>query len=208
MPTGFSSGPDGDEPRMSAGAKPFLAHKGYRSDDILVRECLLGTESAWTELVDKYRNLIYSIPIRSGFSPDDASEIFQSVCLMLLRDLRALREPQALPAWLIRLTTRKCASFRKDRLVHNEIQPDSALETRGLPEAVMEQVEREQMFREALAEGTPECARLIRLLFLEHPPLSYDQAAAALGLARGSIGATRMRCLEKLRRTLEKKGFR
>jgi len=193
---------------MSSGTKLSLTRKGFRSDEILVRECLLGSESAWTELVNKYRNLIFSIPIRSGFSSEDASEIFQSVCLMLLRDLRALREPQALPAWLMRLTARKCASFRKDRFAHSEIQPDSALETRGLPEAVVEQLEREQMFREALAEGSPECARLIHLLFLHHPPLSYDEAAAELGLARGSIGATRMRCLEKLRRTLEKKGFR
>jgi len=181
---------------------------GYRSDEVLVRECLLGTESAWTELVDKYRNLIYSIPTRSGFSPEDSSEIFQSVCLMLLRDLHALREPQALPAWLMRLTARKCASFRKNQFVHNQIQPDSALETRGLPETVVEQIEREQMFREALAEISPECARLVHLLFLHNPPMSYDQAAAELGLARGSIGATRMRCLEKLRRTLEQKGFR
>jgi RNA polymerase sigma factor (sigma-70 family) len=193
---------------MSSGAKPSLLRKGYRKDDVLVRECLLGSESAWAELIDKYKNLIYSIPIRSGFSVEDAKEIFQSVCLMILRDLHALREPQALAAWLMRLTARSCASYRKDQFVHSEIAPNSALETRGLPENVMQEIEQEQMFREALGEVSPECAHLIELLFLHNPPLSYDEAAAELGLARGSIGATRMRCLEKLRRALEKKGFR
>jgi RNA polymerase sigma factor (sigma-70 family) len=192
---------------MSSGAKPSFSRKGYRKDEVLVRECLLGTESAWVELLDKYKKLIYSIPVKSGFSTDDANEIFQSVCLMLLRDLPGLREPQALPAWLIRMTIRKCATFRKDRLVYTEIEPDAAIETRSLPDKEVQQLEREQMFRESLAEMSPECARLIHLLFLANPPVSYDEAAAALGLARGSIGATRMRCLEKLRRVLEKKGF-
>src|SRR5579884_329269 len=120
MRTGYSfTARLADRPSMSSGAKPSLLRKSYRKDDVLVRECLLGSESAWAELVDKYKNLIYSIPIRSGFSVEDASEIFQSVCLMMLRDLHALREPQALPAWLIRLTARTCASYRKERFVHS-----------------------------------------------------------------------------------------
>jgi RNA polymerase sigma factor (sigma-70 family) len=193
---------------MSSSAKSPFARRGYRKDDLLVRECLLGTEAAWSELIDKYKKLIYSIPVKSGFSAEDANEIFQAVCFTLLRDLPQLREPQALPAWLIRLTMRKCASFRDERLVYTEISPDAALETNELPEKLVQQLEREQIFREAIAETSPECAHLIRLLFFENPPLSYDEAAHALGLAKGSIGATRMRCLERLRRALEKKGFR
>lgn len=193
---------------MSSGAKPFLARRGYRSDALLVSECLLGTESAWSELIEKYKKLIYSIPVKSGFSADDANEIFQSVCLALLHDLPQLREPKALPAWLIRLTVRKCSSYRHDRLVFSEIEPEASIETSGLPDDEVQRLEREQIFREALSETSPECERLIRLLFFESPPLSYEAAAAALGRPKGSVGATRMRCLDKLRRVLEKKGFR
>jgi DNA-directed RNA polymerase specialized sigma24 family protein len=59
-----------------------------------------------------------------------------------------------------------------------------------------------------IAEASPECRRLIDLLFFTNPPLRYEQAAARLGFAKGSIGATRMRCLEKMRSSLQKKGFR
>jgi hypothetical protein len=44
-------------------------------------------------------------------------------------------------------------------------------------------------------------------LFFVHPPRSYQDIAAGLDLAVGSIGFIRGRCLEKLRRRLEEQGF-
>ncbi len=196
---------------MSSGAHPSYALKRFREDEVLVRECLLGSEEAWSELIDKYRNLIFSIPVKYGFSRDDASEIFQAVSFTLLEELSQLREPRALAAWLIKLTARKCARWKHERriFVDAEIDEENLAETGKLPEnGLLEELEREQMLREAITEMSPECRRLIDLLFFANPPRRYDEAAEALGFAKGSIGATRMRCLEKLRLSLEKKGFR
>ncbi len=195
---------------MSSGVKPSYALKPFREDEQLVRECLLGSEEAWSDLIDKYRNLIFSIPVKYGFSREDASEIFQAVCLALLEELSHLREPRALAAWLITLTARKCARWKHERrlFVEAEIDEESFPDTDKLPEGFLEELEREQILREAIAKASPECRRLIDLLFFSNPPLRYDQAAEALGFAKGSVGATRMRCLEKLRSSLEKKGFR
>ena len=195
---------------MSSGANPSYVLKPFREDELLVRECLLGSEEAWSDLIDKYRNLIFSIPVKYGFSTDDASEIFQAVSLTLLQELSRLREPRALAGWLIKLTERKCVRWKNERrvFVDAEIDEESFAGTEKLPEGMIQEFEREQMLREAIAEVSPECRRLIDLLFFANPPLRYDQAAEALGFATGSIGATRMRCLEKLRSSLEKKGFR
>ena len=76
-----------------------------------------------------------------------------------------------------------------------------------LPDEIVRQLEREQMLRSAVSEMSAECKRLIDLLFFTHPPVPYQAAAAELGLATGSMGATRVRCLEKLRQSLEAKGF-
>ena len=65
-------------------------------DTRLVQECLAGNEMAWAALIDKYKNLIYSIPVRWGFSQSDASDIFQSVVAELLSHLGSLRDPKAL----------------------------------------------------------------------------------------------------------------
>jgi RNA polymerase sigma factor (sigma-70 family) len=179
-------------------------------DGLMVQECLKGNEEAWSALIDKYKNLIFSIPIKYGLSPDEAAEIFQAVCISMLQELSQLREPRALAAWLIRITSHKCFRWKEQRnrnidINLQEILPD---EFPKMPEEILCEIEREQIFREALAALSPECQLLLELLFFENPPVPYEELSKTLGLAKGSIGATRMRCLEKLRRGLEKKGFR
>lgn len=188
----------------------FHALKGSREDEVLVQQCLLGNEEAWSSLIDKYKNLIFSIPVKSGFSREDATEIFQAVCLTMLRELPRLREPRALAAWLIKVTSHSCTRWEKDRELYVDLDSNGETipEAGRLPDERLEALEREQLLREVLAEASPECRRLTEALFLRMPPLPYEQVAQTLGLAKGSIGATRMRCLEKLRRSLEKKGFR
>lgn len=185
------------------------ALKGSREDEVLVRECLSGNREAWSALIGKYKKLIFSIPIKYGFSTEDSTEIFQAVCVTLLSDLSQLREPRALAAWIIRATAHKCWSFRRDQRKYGEAQVEE-LETESvekLPDTLLQELEREQLLREAIREQAPECKRLIELLFFSNPPIPYAEAARALGMAKGSIGATRIRCLEKLRRALEKREF-
>jgi DNA-directed RNA polymerase specialized sigma24 family protein len=63
------------------------------------------------------------------------------------------------------------------------------------------------MLREAMVKLTPQCRRLVELLFLETPPRPYAEVAAELGLAPGSIGFTRQKCIDRLRRYLDDLGF-
>ena len=65
----------------------------------------------------------------------------------------------------------------------------------------------EQMLRDATAILPDRCREIVRLLFYQDPPLAYAELARHLGLAEGSIGFIRGRCLGKLRKQLEKKGF-
>lgn len=183
--------------------------EGFEADEALVHECLLGNESAWSTLLDKYANLIFSIPIKRGFSRDEAEDIFQAVCLTLLRELPQLRQPRALAAWLIRLTAHTCTRWKTQQRLYARAELDQESSAAAeLPDELVRQLEHEQLLREALNELAKECRQLIDLLFFSNPPIPYETAAATLGLATGSIGATRMRCLEKLRRSLDEKGFR
>jgi DNA-directed RNA polymerase specialized sigma24 family protein len=76
-----------------------------------------------------------------------------------------------------------------------------------IPPDRLASLEREQMIREAIAALPPRCKEMIDLLFFEHPPLPYNEVAHRLSLARGSIGFIRGRCLKRLKRILEEKGF-
>jgi hypothetical protein len=48
---------------------------------------------------------------------------------------------------------------------------------------------------------------MIRLLFYEQPPLPYNEVAQRLGLATGSIGFIRGRCLKQMENALLESGF-
>jgi RNA polymerase sigma factor (sigma-70 family) len=72
---------------------------------------------------------------------------------------------------------------------------------------MLEALEREQSVREAIALLPPRCAEMIRLLFYEHPPLPYAEVARRLGLATGSIGFIRGRCLQRLQKALQDLGI-
>jgi RNA polymerase sigma factor (sigma-70 family) len=181
-----------------------------RSDSYLVEQCRKGIESAWTELIDKYKNLIFSIPIHYGFAEEDSADIFQAVCMDLLAELPRLREPQALPAWLIQVARNKCF-HRKHSLQRNNVQQiddfDPPAASINEPENLATQVQREQILREALSELSPQCRHLVEMLFFETPPRPYEEVARELKLAQGSIGFTRRSCLEKLKERLEVLGY-
>jgi RNA polymerase sigma factor (sigma-70 family) len=182
------------------------------SDAQLVRACLAGDERAWDALITKYKTLIYSIPSRYGAPPEDCADIFQSVCLELFTELPRLRKAGALRAWLISVTAH--ASLRwKRRVVRRaereryDVAEDTVPAEGALPPELMAEVERAQMVRDAIAELQPRCREMIRLLFYHQPPIPYQDVARRLGLATGSIGFIRGRCLQRLARSLEKAGF-
>ncbi len=182
------------------------------SDERLVAACRKGDQHAWAALVDKYKNLIFSIPIKLGLY-DDAADIFQAVCLDLLTGLPRLREPRALPKWLMQTCYHKCLQARRraeKNIPLSEENGEVPVEDGSpstLPDDMLLQIEKEQMVRDAIAELSPRCERMVRMLFFETPPRPYEEVAKELGIATGSIGFIRGRCLVKLKQQLENMGF-
>jgi len=192
----------------SAATAPGIAW----TDERLVNHCLKGDERAWTALIDKYKNLIFSIPIKYGASREDAADVFQAVCLELFSELPKLRKPGALRSWLISIAVHKAFHWKKKLRRQSDVEMpgvDQEHLERSIPEtrAFVEELEREQMVRDAVARLPARCKEMIRLLFYEQPPIPYNQLSRRLGLATGSIGFIRGRCLKRLQTLLDDMGF-
>ena len=179
-------------------------------DTRLVRECIGGKEEAWCALISKYKNLIFSIPIKYGFSADESTDIFQAVCLDLLSELPNLRKVKALPKWIMQVTAHKCF-HRKQQERRTEVSDpnDKQFEqsTPARAEEILREAEDEQGLRQAMSELSPRCRQLVRMLFYDEPARPYQEIAETLGIAVGSIGFIRQRCLERLRKRLLEAGF-
>lgn len=182
---------------------------GNGEDARLIAACLQGSQEAWEALIDKYKRLIYSIPFKFGAGPEDAADVFQSVCIEVFNSLTHLRNAESLRSWLITVTVRQSYRWKKKQSNHVELdamEPEMAEELAAVPETML-QIQQEQIVREVVDKLPPRCAQLVRLLFFEQPPLPYAEVARRLGLATGSIGFVRGRCLERLRKILVESGF-
>jgi len=179
------------------------------TDADLIHRCLAGDQQAWAALIDRYKNLIYSIPIKLGMH-QDAGDVFQAVCVSWLANLSQLRKERALPKWLIQTCYHECLRHQRSAgrtLGLDTTETQSPVDQRPLAENILIESEEEQTLRSAVAEMPERCAQLIRMLFFESPTRAYTEIADQLGLATGSIGFLRGRCLSRLRKYLEKKGF-
>lgn len=178
----------------------------------LVERCIQGDQRAWEEFISKYKRLIFSIPmITCGASPEDAADVFQAVCIEALNSLVQLKNVQSLRSWLITVTLRQSYRWKRKQKNHLELdamEPNTVEEIATVPPTdMLAQLEQEQIVRQVVAKLHPRQQELVRLLFFEQPPVPYTDVAKRLGLATGSIGLIRARCLEKLRETLMASGF-
>ncbi|MGA9771337.1 MAG: sigma-70 family RNA polymerase sigma factor [Blastocatellia bacterium] len=185
-----------------------------RGDRELIIACLDGDSTAWETLITRYQRLIYSIPMKSRLSPDDAADIFQSVCLKLYEKLSTLRDHERVSSWLITTTTREVwrvsARNRRDATTNsgdeeNEDAMSQIPSTGPLADEQRQALEQQQIVRQSI-EALPErCRNLVTMLFYEKDELSYADIARRMNMPVPSVGPTRARCLEKLKKLLQDK---
>jgi|ERR1041385_2673621 RNA polymerase sigma factor (sigma-70 family) len=181
----------------------------YRSDAELIQACLEGDGDAWAVLVNRYRRLIYSIPFKWGLQREDAMEIFQAVWLDCFQELHSLRDIDRLQAWLVRIAVRKCHRFKTTKVAKPEnveiMETDHVSEDPS--EELFRRLDQEHMIGMAMDKLTGRCRDVIRALFFEDPFPGYAALAGRLGLSANSIGFTRDRCLERMRKLLADQGY-
>lgn len=172
-------------------------------DAELVGRCLVGDESAWDELLRRHRPLVISIAARHGLRGDAAEDIYQATCVTMLERLELLRDHRSLAAWVATTVARKCWRRRAERgLV--ELPADRASDG-PLLEAALVEARQLAAVREALDEMPEPCRSLLRELFVDD--LAHADVARRHGIAVGSVGVYRRRCLDRLAKRLRARGW-
>lgn len=187
------------------------------SDAGLLLACRRGEADAWNMLVNRYQRLIYTIPRRAGLDDDQAAEVFQRTFARLLENLDRIRQPESIHAWLVTTARRETLRIIRQQSVEQSIPyadyPDNTLRGEAihiddpLPNEALERLEEQHLLRLTMTSMDERCRCLLTLLYSRADPPSYAEVAAVLDMPEGSLGPTRARCLEKLRRLLERAGF-
>jgi RNA polymerase sigma factor (sigma-70 family) len=170
----------------------------------LVARARSGETQAWNELVERYAPLISAICRRHRLDRVDAEDVSQSVWLRVVAQLDTIREPAALPGWIATTTRRECG--RVVRAARGPHAASYALDAENLPDGQAEvagqellAAERRAALHEAFTDLPGAWQQLVTELTMD-PPTPYAEVSARLGIPVGSIGPTRSRCLNRMRR--------
>ena len=174
------------------------------SAGFLMSRVKTGDRQAWDALVERYAPLIWSICRIYRLNGTDAQDVGQRVWLHLVAHVGEIREPAALPGWLVTTTRRECA--RALRSACQELPGERMLDVENIAaekdrtaEDELLAAERHAALREALTSLPPAWQRLMAMLAAD-PPVPYAEISSRLSIAVGSIGPTRARCLDRIRR--------
>jgi RNA polymerase sigma factor (sigma-70 family) len=189
--------------------RPELARIGAE-DAALVARCRDGDGAAWTALVKRHQRLVYAIVMRVGLDQHSAADVFQTVFARLVQHLPRIADPERLQGWiavtakreaLLQLRrSRRTVSMSRDNDEDDAPEWDFA-DSAPLPGDVLDELQQQDRLRHALNRLDERSRTLLLLLFrADDDKVSYDEVARQMGMSIGSIGPTRARCLEKLRR--------
>jgi len=191
-----------DDPR-SVTAPPSRPDRNARIAG-MVNAAREGSEDALGQIVTELSPLLWHVARAAGLSSCEAEDVVQTVWMRLLSHLDGIRTSAALTGWLVVTTRReawrvRAAGRRQLPADHDWLAalPDTGP---GSEEQVIIDDQRRALWV-AIGQLSRRCQELLRIIaFVPHP--DYQAVAAELGMAVGSIGPTRGRCLAKLRAML------
>lgn len=173
-----------------------------------VRRAAAGDKAAWDAIVESFSGLVWSIATSHRLGQADSAEVVQTTWLRLVENLDRLREPARLGGWLATTAGREALRLLRLRgreiITDDEARFDDAPSALPNPEDAALGTERKHQMRRAFAKLPERCRRLLHLVIVVSPP--YTEVAAILEMPIGSIGPTRARCLDRLRKLLDADG--
>jgi RNA polymerase sigma factor (sigma-70 family) len=177
---------------------------------LLVQAAAEGNQDAWNALVDRFSSTVWAIARGHRLNSADAADVFQTTWLRVVEHLDRIEQPERVGAWIGTTARREC--LRVLRISGRQVPSGEDFDVLVDP-ASSEPPERELIATERrrvvhhLVEQLPTRSQLLLRLLSADSPLSYRDISEALSMPIGSIGPTRARALEQLRRLATNAGF-
>jgi RNA polymerase sigma factor (sigma-70 family) len=176
------------------------------STTTLLRRATKGDPSAWEEIVRRYSPLVVTRVRTFRLQDADTLDAVQMTWLRLAENCQRIRCPEHLGGWLATTATHECIRICRQGK-HTTLTTEATWENTPDPTTSLEQhiidTETMQVLRDLVTDLPPRQRTLIQALFTTNPR-SYAEVARTTGIPIGSIGPTRARALEQLRRSLNK----
>ncbi len=173
-------------------------------DQELIRDYAAdGSQAAFTALVNRHVDLVYTAARRQVQSPDLAEEVTQTVFIALARHARELKPGTPLAAWLY-LVTRRAALDALRRESRRLVREQTAFELAAMKSNSPAWSQIEPLLDEAMEALAETDRRAILLRYFEN--LSLRDVGQRLGSSEDAAQKRVGRALEQLRAFFSKRG--
>ena len=176
-----------------------------RSDIEIVGMVLRGNSAAYSILLDRYRNYVFTIVSKNVSSREAAEEISQDVFLKAYRFLADFNGDSKFSTWLYTIANNTALShLRKKGLNTINVEPaiieqlDRAVSAANAIDAKTEK----KMIQTALAKLPDEDARILTLYYLAEQ--SVDEISVIMGITAGNVKIRLFRARSKMKSVLER----
>ncbi|MEN3340050.1 MAG: hypothetical protein V7647_3726 [Acidobacteriota bacterium] len=167
----------------------------------LIERCRAGDDIAFTELVDRYKNLVFAVVGRMIADRSQADDLAQEVFLKVHRGLPYFRGDARLSTWIYRIVANVCSEARTRHPHETALDGDAVRVRRGTVDAAFAGMELRDRLDKALAQLPEKYRFLVAAHYLEG--VQYDALAEALDLPIGTIKTHLYRARRRLRELME-----
>lgn len=206
---GGSGGAAGQGGPPAGGGAPE-GSPGEMTVGTLVGAAAHGDQRAWEELLGRFDGMIAAVGRRYGLGPADVKDLQQTTWMRLIENLHRLEHPERVGGWLATTARRESLHLlsRSARCTTGADQMLANLADLRSPDLDAGPIaeERARVLTAAWARLKPRCQQLLSLLVAEDA-VGYKELSQLLSMPVGSIGPTRGRCVEHLRRLVVEEGM-
>lgn len=143
-----------------------------------------GDHDAFSELVNRYKNLVYSVVLRMISDKEEANDQAQEVFIKLYKNIGKYSDEFKFSTWVIRIATNHVIDFRRRSKNHIEASnlddmEDSAVEYVSSAEETYIAKEQSKMLSDAV-ENLPDMYKLPVVLYHQQG-MSYQEISDIVG---------------------------
>ena len=183
-------------------------------NNLLIEQCLKGQQSSFSELIDKYKNLVFNLAYRMTYNLQDAEDISQEVFIRVYKSLYNFNPNYKFSTWLYQMTLNLCRDrFRKGKIpsvsLDSPLNKDDQKDLRSIipdnqnnPEDIIMGVEQTNFINDLITSLPLKYREVIILRHLKD--LSYDEMSKILNISLGSVKTRLFRARELLKNKLKK----
>ncbi len=178
----------------------------------LVERCQSNDPAAWKELIRRISPVVFSVCRSMKLTREESFDIFGQVSYLLLTHLDSLRSPDKILSYVGTTTRREVYALTRRAGLHENIEDrqetDLRLVTDSDPEREFSDLQENEMLARAMVQLPRRDFELIKALFLDEEITSYEEVSKKLKMPVSSIGPTRARSLQRLKKILKRLGYK